>query len=224
MTILMVMVGNLDFVRDAQIAIDEPDQPGARVVSSSRRPPRHRGHVTACLAGQARAIRSLVASGVSGMSIENVVVTDQAGNLFAGEDRGIGAAAQLDGISRGVEGHYEQQIREVLGVEGMRVAVSAVAEPRSAYETGREHGEPVTASRSLASESAKERGSSGGTTRLRLQRRSEANAPMGVGNAQQLAEFEAESMDNEVPWTRPTSRSRTPAATLQAERGPQHPS
>ncbi len=201
MTILKVMVGNLDFVRDAQIAIDEPDQlrgPGRQFFPST-------ASVTVATAdgpltaGQARAIRSLVASGVSGMSIENVVVTDQAGNLFAGEDRGVGAAAQLDGISRGVEGHYEQQIREVLGVEGMRVAVSAVAEPRSAYETGREHGEPVTASRSLASESAKERGSSGGgRPGYASNVGPRANAPMGVGNAQQLAEFEAESMDNEV--------------------------
>ena len=201
MSMLKVMVSNLQFVRDAQIAIDEPDQlrgPGrnffpatASVTVSTNDGP--------LSASQARAIRNLVASGVSGMSVKNVVVTDQAGNLFAGDDRGAGAASQLDGMSRGVEGHYEQQIREVLGVEGLRVAVSALAEPRSAYETGREHGEPVTASKSMASETAKERGSSGGgRPGYSANVGPRANAPMGVGNAQQLAEFEAESTDNDV--------------------------
>ncbi|MEE2681217.1 MAG: hypothetical protein VX641_02475 [Planctomycetota bacterium] len=201
MSMLKVMVGNLEFVRDAQIAIDEPDQlrgPGRQffpstasvTISTSDGP---------LTAGQARAIRNLVASGVSGMSVENVVVTDQAGNLFAGDDRGAGAASQLDGISRGVESHYEQQIREVLGVEGLRVAVSALAEPRSAYETGREHGEPVTASTSMASESAKERGSGGGgRPGFASNVGPRVNAPMGVGGAQQLAEFEAESTNNDV--------------------------
>ena len=69
------------------------------------------------------------------------------GTLFAGDDRGRGAAAQLDGVSRGVETHYEQQIREVLAIDGLRVAVSALAEPRSSFESGREHGDPVTASK-----------------------------------------------------------------------------
>jgi flagellar biosynthesis/type III secretory pathway M-ring protein FliF/YscJ len=201
MSMLKVMVSNLQFVRDAQIAIDEPDQlrgPGRQFfpATASVTIATNDGPLTA---GQARAIRSLVASGVSGMSVENVVVIDQVGNLFAGDDRGASAASQLDGISRGVESHYEQQIREVLGVEGLRVAVSALAEPRSAYETGREHGEPVTASKSMASETAKERaGGGGGRPGYASNVGPRVNAPMGVGSAQQLAEFEAESTNNDV--------------------------
>ena len=70
------------------------------------------------------------------MEVSNVVVSDQVGTLFAGDDRGAGSAAQLDGVSRGVETHYEQQIREVLAIDGLRVAVSALAEPRSSFRVG----------------------------------------------------------------------------------------
>jgi flagellar biosynthesis/type III secretory pathway M-ring protein FliF/YscJ len=201
MTLLKVMVTNLEFVNDAQIAIDEPDQirgPGrgffpataSITVSTSNGP---------LTAGQARTIRSLVASGVSGMEVSNVVVSDQVGTLFAGDDRGAGAAAQLDGVSRGVETHYEQQIREVLAIDGLRVAVSALAEPRSSFESGREHGDPVTASKRGASEMMKQRGASGGgRPGFGSNVGTRANQPLGVSSAQNFSEVEAEDFNNDV--------------------------
>ena len=201
MTLLKVMVTNLEFVNDAQIAIDEPNQirgPGrsffpatASITVSTLNGP--------LSAGQARTIRNLVASGVSGMEVSNVTVSDQAGTLFAGDDRGAGAAAQLDGVSRGVETHYEQQIREVLAIDGLRVAVSALAEPRSSFESGREHGDPVTASKRGASELMKQRGASGGgRPGFGSNVATRANQPLGVSSAQNFAELEAEDFDNDV--------------------------
>lgn len=201
MTLLKVMVTNLEFVNDAQIAIDEPNQirgPGrsffpatASITVSTLNGP--------LSAGQARTIRNLVASGVSGMEVSNVTVSDQAGTLFAGDDRGAGAAAQLDGVSRGVEAHYEQQIREVLAIDGLRVAVSALAEPRSSFESGREHGDPVTASKRGASELMKQRGASGGgRPGFGSNVATRANQPLGVSSAQNFAELEAEDFDNDV--------------------------
>jgi flagellar biosynthesis/type III secretory pathway M-ring protein FliF/YscJ len=201
MTLLKVMVTNLNFVNDAQIAIDEPDQvrgPGRAFFPStaSITVSTINGPLTA---GQARTIRSLVASGVSGMDIANVVVSDQAGTLFSGADRGAGAAAQLDGVSRGVETHYEQQIREVLAIDGLRVAVSALAEPRSSFESGREHGDPVTASKRGASELMKQRGASGGgRPGYGSNVGTRANQPLGVASAQNFSELEAEDFDNDV--------------------------
>lgn len=201
MTLLKVMVTNLNFVNDAQIAIDEPDQvrgPGRAFFPStaSITVSTINGPLTA---GQARTIRSLVASGVSGMDIANVVVSDQAGTLFSGADRGAGAAAQLDGVSRGVETHYEQQIREVLAIDGLRVAVSALAEPRSSFESGREHGDPVTASKRGASELMKQRGASGGgRPGYGSNVGTRANQPLGVSSAQNFSELEAEDFDNDV--------------------------
>jgi flagellar biosynthesis/type III secretory pathway M-ring protein FliF/YscJ len=201
MTLLKVMVTNLEFVNDAQIAIDEPDQirgPGrgffpatASITVSTLNGP--------LTAGQARTIRSLVASGVSGMEVSNVVVSDQVGTLFAGDDRGAGSAAQLDGVSRGVETHYEQQIREVLAIDGLRVAVSALAEPRSSFESGREHGDPVTASTRGASEMMKQRGASGGgRPGYGSNVGAQANQPLGVSSMQNFSEVEAEDFNNDV--------------------------
>ena len=201
MTLLKVMVTNLEFVADAQIAIDQPDQlrgPGRAFfpATASITVSTLNGPLTA---GQARTIRNLVASGVSGMDVSNVTVSDQSGTLFAGDDRGAGAAAQLDGVSRGVETHYEQQIREVLAIEGLRVAVSALAEPRSSFEAGREHGDPVTASKRGASELMKQRGASGGgRPGFGSNVGTQANQPLGVNSAQNFAELEAEDFDNDV--------------------------
>ena len=201
MTLLKVMITNLEFVADAQVAIDEPDQ--------LRGPGRGFFPATASVtvdtidapltASQARTIRNIVAAGVAGMTTEHVAVTDQQGTLYAGTDQGAGAASELAETARGVETHFERQIMEVLGIQGLRVAVSALAEPRMSFETGREHGDPTTANRSSATESAKERGSSGGgrpgfgsNVGPRL------NEPMGMGPSQQLAEFESEARDNDV--------------------------
>jgi hypothetical protein len=145
MTYLKVMLSNLTFLRDAQVAIDEPDQlrgPGQGFFPStaSITVDTVEGPLTG---GQARAIRSLVAAGISGMKVENVVVVDQQGTLYAGDHGGSAGSAQLDETSRGVESHYESQITDVLAIDGLRVAVSALAEPRSSYEQGREHGDPV---------------------------------------------------------------------------------
>jgi flagellar biosynthesis/type III secretory pathway M-ring protein FliF/YscJ len=202
MTLLMIMISNLNFVSDAQVAIDEPDQlrgPGRGFFPATASVTVNT--VEGVLTGsQARTIRSIVAAGVSGMTVDNVAVTDQMGTLFAGRDNGAAVASQLEETARGVEAHFEKGIQEVLGIPGLRVAVSALAEPRTSFETGREHGEPTTASRRSAIEIAKERGSrgSGGRPGFGSNVGPRANAPLGMSPSQQLAEFESESRDNDV--------------------------
>ena len=202
MTLLKVMISNLEFVADAQVAIDEPDQlrgPGrgffpatASVTVDTVESP--------LTASQARTIRNIVAAGVSGMTVENVAVTDQLGTLYAGGDQGAAGASQLAETARGVEVHFERQISEVLGINGLRVAVSALAEPRTSFETEREHGEPTTANRASATEIAKERGSTAGGGRPGFGSNvgPRVNEPLGMAPSQQLAEFESESRNNDV--------------------------
>jgi flagellar biosynthesis/type III secretory pathway M-ring protein FliF/YscJ len=200
MTYLKVMLSNLTFLRDAQVAIDEPDQvrgPGQGFfpATASITVDTVDGPLTGT---QARAIRNIVASGISGMKVENVVVVDQQGTLHAGGEVG-GVGAGLEETSRGVEGHYENQILNVLGIDGLRVAVSALAEPRNSYEQGREHGEPTTANRRTTSEFAQERGGgSGGRPGYGSNVGPQANQPMGLGGGQKQSELEAEERDNDV--------------------------
>ena len=201
MTYLKVMLSNLTFLRDAQVAIDEPDQvrgPGQGFfpATASVTVDTVEGPLTST---QARAIRNIVASGISGMKVENVAVVDQQGTLYAGGEIGPAGAGRLDETARGVENHYENQIINVLGIDGLRVAVSALAEPRSSYEQGREHGEPTTANRRTTSEFAQERGgSSGGRPGYGSNVGPQANQPMGLSGSPAHSELEAEERDNDV--------------------------
>lgn len=202
MTLLKVMISSLDFVTDAQVVIDEPDMlrgPGRGFfpATASVTIDMVEGPLTA---SQARTIRSIVAAGVSGMTIDNVAVTDQQGTLFAGADDGAAAASQLEETARSVESHFEKEIKEVLGITGLRVAVSAIAEPRSSFEAGREHGEPTMANRRSESEIVKERGStgSGGRPGYGSNVGPRANEPLGMSPRQQISEFESERRDNDV--------------------------
>lgn len=201
MTYLKVMLSNLIFLRDAQVAIDEPDQlrgPGQGFFPStaSITVDTVEGPLTG---GQARAIRSLVAAGISGMKVENVVVVDQQGTLYAGDHGGNAGSAQLDETARGVENHYESQITDVLAIDGLRVAVSALAEPRSSYEQGREHGDPVESVRRTTSESAMEIGrSGGGRPGYASNVGAQANQPLGMAISQPRSELEAEERETDV--------------------------
>jgi flagellar biosynthesis/type III secretory pathway M-ring protein FliF/YscJ len=201
MTYLKVMLSNLTFLRDAQVAIDEPDQlrgPGQGFFPStaSITVDTVEGPLTG---GQARAIRSIVAAGISGMKVENVVVVDQQGTLYAGDQGGAAGSGQLDETARGVENHYENQITDVLAIEGLRVAVSALAEPRSSYEQGREHGDPVESVRRTASETAMEIGSSaGGRPGFASNVGAQANRPLGMAVSQPRSELEAEERETDV--------------------------
>ncbi len=201
MTYLKVMLSNLTFLRDAQVAIDEPDQlrgPGQGFFPStaSITVDTVEGPLTG---GQARAIRSLVAAGISGMKVENVVVVDQQGTLYAGDHGGSAGSAQLDETARGVENHYENQITDVLAIDGLRVAVSALAEPRSSYEQGREHGDPVESVRRTASETAMEIGrSGGGRPGFASNVGAQANQPLGMAVSQPRSELEAEERETDV--------------------------
>lgn len=201
MTYLKVMISHLSFVRDAQVAIDEPDQlrgPGSGFFPStaSITVDTTDGKLTR---SQARAIRNLVAAGVSGMKVEDVVVVDQQGTLYAGDDSGSVGGVMLDETARGVEQHYKSQILEVLGIDGLRVAVSALAEPRSSFEQGREHGDPVEAARRTSSEIAQEvGGGTGGRPGYGSNVGPQANRPMGIGSSQQRADLDVQQRETDV--------------------------
>lgn len=201
MTYLKVMLSNLTFLRDAQVAIDEPDRlrgPGQGFFPST-------ASITVdtvdgpLTGSQARAIRNIVASGVAGMKVENVVVVDQRGTLYSGDEGEQAGNGYLEETARGVENHYESQILDVLAIDGLRVAVSALAEPRSSFEQGREHGDPVEGVRRTTSETAMEVGASGGgRPGFASNVGAQANQPLNLGSSQPRSELEAEERETDV--------------------------
>lgn len=104
-------------------------------------------------AQQARGIRNLIRTAVEGLSIENIEISDGAGNTYSGDDDGVTAATdasqlKLD-LERKVNESVRSQILDVLipmyGSDNVSVAVNSTVDVSRTYTDSTTYNQPAWA-------------------------------------------------------------------------------
>lgn len=104
-------------------------------------------------AQQARGIRNLIRTAVEGLSIENIEISDGAGNTYSGDDDGVTAATdasqlKLD-LQRRVNESVRSQILDVLvpmyGSDNVTVAVNSTVDVSRTYTDSTTYNQPAWA-------------------------------------------------------------------------------
>lgn len=84
----------------------------------------------------AQAIRNLVAHGVKGLEIDNIAISDSLGNVYSGDNSGVGGASDASALKLRLEEQVNNKVRTqvmtvlvpLYGADNVRVAVSSTVD------------------------------------------------------------------------------------------------